>query len=71
MIPLTADRGHAGVDQGGGVIVLVAHELHAAVLVAEDEGGLGRVGVAVLPVVPDNAHQPRAPGVGQALDAHL
>ena len=54
MIPLTADRGHAGVDQGGGVIVLVAHELHAAVLVAEDEGGLGRVGVAVLPVVPDN-----------------
>eukprot|EP00050_Salpingoeca_kvevrii_P018634 m.76511 g.76511 ORF g.76511 m.76511 type:complete len:400 (-) comp8114_c0_seq1:98-1297(-) len=57
LVPLNAHDGHHRVDENGVFIRLVAHDLHAAVFVANGEAWAARLNVAVGAVVPLHANE--------------
>ena len=69
---LAACHRDPGVYNHGVLVRLVPHDLHAAVVVADEEGRLGRFQQPVLPVVPGEVdHSGHGPAAGQAPDTDL
>ena len=72
MVPLGPHSCHAGVHQGGVVVILVLHDLHPAVVVADDQGRLLLVRQPILAVIPHEAdHLGHGAAVSQTLDVQL